>query len=313
VTIDNDEIMLIMDYNDSGIHDINVDDIVEITNDNITSLIIEQAILQIDDLNNDFYTTNAMHASQENGYFTSHNRNEISDNKDIFYSFLPLNDVQAALKSLSASIDAFNANFSISSASMGLRAPFIYLTDSNQQDIAINEVISNFNLNTKQTLAFHIIAEHTLGRNKVGNQLLMGLFGEAGTGKSRVIDAIRAWFQMISRDHELMIIATTGTAIFNIKSITLHSALDIAVEKDDKPVKMSHEKRDQWKTSQYLIIDEVSMMGSSLIMKLNDKLCLAKSSKADEIFGGINLLFIGDFLQLPFLGHFLALQHPQRS
>src|SRR5437667_8463193 len=165
--------MSITDYNDIGIHDISVNDIAKITNDNITSLIIKQAILQIDDLNDDFYTSDAMHASEENGYFTSHNGNEISDNKDIFYSFLPLNDVQAALKSLSASVDAFNANFSISSASSGPRALFVYLTDSNQQDNPINEVISNFNLNTKQKLAFRIIAEHTLGRTKVGNQLLM--------------------------------------------------------------------------------------------------------------------------------------------
>ena len=44
---------------------------------------------------------------------------------------------------------------------LDLQPNFVFF--GNQQDITINEVISNFNLNTKQTLAFRIIAEHTLG------------------------------------------------------------------------------------------------------------------------------------------------------
>ena len=54
----------------------------------------------------------------------------------------------------------------------------------------------------------------------------------------------------------------------------------------------------------YLIIDEVSMMDSKLMIKLHDRLCSAKSAKDDVKFGGVNILFLGDFLQLPSVSQF---------
>ncbi len=127
----------------------------------------------------------------------------------------------------------------------------------------------------------------------------MGLFGEAGTGKSRVVDAIRLWFQRIGRESELVVTATTGVAAFNIRGTTLHSALGIAIEDSDRAVKMSRKKLSEWSAPRYLIIDEVSIMGARLIITLHNKLCVAKASPAGVIFGGINLIFLGDFLQLP--------------
>jgi hypothetical protein len=44
----------------------------------------------------------------------------------------------------------------------------------------------------------------------------MRIFGEGGTGKSRLIEAIKAWFLIIHRRHELVITATTGTAAVKI-------------------------------------------------------------------------------------------------
>lgn len=261
------------------------------------SLPIEQAIQQLDNDSSDFYTLDGIQASQENGYFASDTgpSEAMLDDNDVHYSPLPLEFVQQAFKSLSASVPTNTIPVQRQSET----SPTVYLTNGDEQDNAILKIIDDFILNTKQALAFRIIAEYTLGRSKVGDQLLMGLFGEAGTGKSRIINAIRAWFRTIGREYELVITAIIGAAAFEIRGATLHSSLGIAVEKGDKPVKMSREKRAQWEAPRYLIIDEVSMMGSSLMMKLNDKLCIAKSSKASEIFGGINILFVGDFLQLP--------------
>jgi hypothetical protein len=58
----------------------------------------------------------------------------------------------------------------------------------------------------------------------------MGLFGEAGTGKSRVVEAIQVWFVAQNWSTELIVTATTGTAAFDIRGATLHSALGIPVE-----------------------------------------------------------------------------------
>jgi hypothetical protein len=68
----------------------------------------------------------------------------------------------------------------------------VYLIDDREEDLAIHHIINQFTLNAEKERAFRIIAHHSLRKNSVSQQLLMGLFGEAGTGKSRVIDAVRA-------------------------------------------------------------------------------------------------------------------------
>ena len=77
-------------------------------------------------------------------------------------------------------------------------------------------IIHDFSLNKEQTPAFRIIADHSLGHGKFGPQLRMGIFGEGGTRKSILIEAIRAWFACIRRQDELAATSTTGAAAHNI-------------------------------------------------------------------------------------------------
>ena len=46
-----------------------------------------------------------------------------------------------------------------------------------------------------------------------------------------------------------------------------------------------------------IIIDEVSMMGKSLLLKISNNLQIARNNH--EPFGNINIVFVGDFYQLP--------------
>ena len=64
------------------------------------------------------------------------------------------------------------------------------------------DIIHKFTLNETQQRVFRIIAYHTLGRSKVGPQLRLGVFGEGGTGKSRLIAAVRAWFAALTQSTE---------------------------------------------------------------------------------------------------------------
>jgi len=58
-----------------------------------------------------------------------------------------------------------------------------------------NAIIHQFSLNTEQILALRIVAEHASAHHIDSfNQLLMGIFGEGGMGKSTLIEAIRTWF-----------------------------------------------------------------------------------------------------------------------
>ena len=161
-------------------------------------------------------------------------------------------------------------------------------------------IIHKFTLNKAQQRVFRIIADHTLGRSKVGPQLRLGVFGEGGTGKSRLIAAVRAWFAMLNRQNELVVTAPTGTAAFNVAGITLHSAGNLPIGKQSK--KKIGNKRKDWTDRQYLIVDEVSMVDCKMLVNLNINLKEAKS-QPNDYFGGINIIFMGDFLQLATVSH----------
>ena len=49
----------------------------------------------------------------------------------------------------------------------------------------------------------------------------------------------------------------------------------------------------------YLIIDEKSMLGLRQLSGIDDRLREAFPSRNDEIFGGLNILLVEDFFQLP--------------
>src|SRR5579859_7671788 len=82
--------------------------------------------------------------------------------------------------------------------------PDVFLTNSD-----INTVIDEFSLNPEQTRAFRIICNHALRHYLPQDpQLLLGVFGAGGTGKSTLIEALRVWFRRNNRDSELIVTAT---------------------------------------------------------------------------------------------------------
>jgi len=85
-----------------------------------------------------------------------------------------------------------------------------------------------------------------------------------------------------------------------VRLCTLHSA--IGLKKDGKAGKVSKKVMDLWFNRQYLIIDEVSMMDVKLLSTLHTQLVKIKSTP-DSDFGGVNILFAGDFLQLLTVSH----------
>ena len=136
------------------------------------------------------------------------------------------------------------------------------------------------------------------------DQLLTGTFGEGGTGKSRLVEAIREWFILTNQPNRLVVTATTGAAAVRINGSTLHSAVGIPVEDYDSKstAKISDKDVLAWKEIDYVIIDEASMMDAKVMIKLNEKLNKLKAPEGKndgKPFGGTNILFFGDFYQLP--------------
>lgn len=126
--------------------------------------------------------------------------------------------------------------------------------------------------------------------------------GAAGTGKTHLIRHLID----ISRfkEPELVVTATTGCAATLIcnqaRTINSWSGIGIAVEENDRIVEKilkNRNHRKAWKRCKVLFVDEVSMLSKRIFDLLDD---IGKRLRADSRpFGGIQLVFTGDFFQLP--------------
>ena len=127
--------------------------------------------------------------------------------------------------------------------------------------------------------------------------------GPGGSGKTRLIQYIYEK-NNISLQRKLQVCAMTGCAsvLLNCNAVTIHSWSGIRLGKEEPDVilariKKSYLLKQRWKKIQCLIIDEISMM-SVKILELLD--FIGKNIRGNEKpFGGIQLLFSGDFYQLP--------------
>ena len=94
--------------------------------------------------------------------------------------------------------------------------------------------------------------------------------------------------------------ATTGMAATLIGGTTLHRWAGVGLAKEpakDLLKRMRRETRQRWRDTDCLIIDEVSMLDPELFVKLDEIGRHLRSSPA--LFGGIQIIASGDFLQLP--------------
>lgn len=124
--------------------------------------------------------------------------------------------------------------------------------------------------------------------------------GPAGTGKSVLLNVLRGCYP------DMPVTASTGIAALNVNGSTIHSWASLGT--GDKPAaviaKSLNERRTNvWyaiKKAKRLAIDEISMVDADLLDKLDAVLRAVRQS--DRPFGGIQMIFFGDFLQLPPVG-----------
>ena len=183
----------------------------------------------------------------------------------------------------------------IDNSNRGVGAP-IGANDTDIHADIIRQVILEKNLmtNTEQLRAFELVATHTLSG---GPQLLMFIGGVGGTGKSHVVNAILRLFDLIGRSKNILVAAPTGAAAILIGGNTIHSLTLLP----DTPGRNLQDLCKIWGGVDYLILDEVSMIGASFLSMLNSRLQRAKGTDEtvhDSPFGGINIIFTGDFGQL---------------
>ena len=93
--------------------------------------------------------------------------------------------------------------------------------------------------------------------------------------------------------------ASSGAAAVLNGGCTLHSAIGIGI--DNKHRKPTQNQIAAWSEVSILIIDEFSMVKPSVYSVANTRVCDLKD-RLNLPFGGIHVVFCGDFYQLPPVG-----------
>jgi len=139
------------------------------------------------------------------------------------------------------------------------------------------------------------------------------LTGKAGTGKTTLLREI------IQTTHKnTVVVAPTGIAALNAGGVTIHSMFQLpfggfipdnaASNFADNLIfetpatirrhfRMSGQKKSVIQNMELLIIDEVSMLRSDLLDAIDFMMQSVRKKK--QPFGGVQVLFIGDLMQLP--------------
>ena len=134
------------------------------------------------------------------------------------------------------------------------------------------------------------------------------LTGGAGTGKSYTLKEI---IRNMSADattcfHEvngIAVLGTTGIAADHINGKTIHSFGGIFPGVDRPP---GEKAKKRYRKVRALVIDEVSMLDESLLDRVDRDTRLALDP--DKPMGGLQVIFVGDFCQLPPIGGRFAFQ-----
>jgi ATP-dependent DNA helicase PIF1 len=128
------------------------------------------------------------------------------------------------------------------------------------------------------------------------------LTGPGGTGKTRFIQYIVS--QMKQTKRQMQVCALTGCAavLLECNAKTIHSWSGIKLAKGPKDIIVNRVLRNStvvkaWKSIETLIVDEVSMMSYKMFEILDEIGRITRKSPLP--FGGIQLIFTGDFFQLP--------------
>lgn len=129
--------------------------------------------------------------------------------------------------------------------------------------------------------------------------------GPGGTGKTALIRHIQK--DAYKKCIDIQVCALTGCAavLLECKAKTVHSGAGIGlgngtVEQMVTKIMKNKYAKATWKGTDILIIDEVSMMSQKLFEMLD---AIGKSVRRNnKPFGGIQLIFSGDFYQLPPVG-----------
>ncbi|KAH7491597.1 ATP-dependent DNA helicase PIF1 [Phytophthora ramorum] len=172
---------------------------------------------------------------------------------------------------------------------------------------SVQSVSSAFNLNKEQHLAFLHVAVPLLYRIADIKMLPQSTFcgdpliitGAGGTGKTRIVDALRCLACNWGRPKCIMATASSGIAAANLKGHTIHSAVNLGINQKCLPRHIQNpgdKLRTKWDPVLCVVADEMSMTDVGFFGLWEEALQKVKDCR--QPFGGLLGVFMFDFFQL---------------
>ena len=130
---------------------------------------------------------------------------------------------------------------------------------------------------------------------EAGKQNLF-ITGKAGSGKSTLLNHYRANTQQTP-----VILAPTGIAALKVRGQTVHRFFGFGIDATPEKIQAGGSRPrdpDLYKQLKTIIIDEVSMLRADLLDCI-DMFLRKYGPKRNTLFGGVQMVFVGDLYQLP--------------
>ena len=181
-------------------------------------------------------------------------------------------------------------------------------------DISTDNTVKRIVLSTSTDIACkpviepdlsHLSTEQLYAYNKFTEGANLLITGPGGSGKTRLIKHLLDYARNIKRNIQICAMTGCAAVLLQCNARTLHSWSGIKLAKgSNKQVVDSVLKNKravaQWRKTKCLVLDEVSML-SKKVFEIIEEIA-RKTTKINLPFGGIQVIFTGDFYQLPPIG-----------
>jgi hypothetical protein len=175
---------------------------------------------------------------------------------------------------------------------------------------SIRDISARFGLNSKQHIALALIAVPLLVKitGKEPATELCDIFdaapiiitGAGGTGKSRIVSAVRGLCEAWCSPDAVAVVASTGIAAASLQGTTMHSSVGLGINCTRLPKHIETPADSlirQWAPVHVVIADEVSMVDLAFFSLWEESLRHAKDDR-DKPFGGLITVLMFDHCQL---------------
>ena len=143
-----------------------------------------------------------------------------------------------------------------------------------------------------------------LARKREGQKSLVGLLhGPGGSGKSRVINLVMMYAKEFSEyledykftSNTIIVTACSGVAATLLLGETAHTALLLK-----RSLPLDAELRQRFTDTRVIFVDEISFLSAKDLKEMHLKLGIVRDPS--QAFGGIHIVFAGDYSQLEAIG-----------